>query len=159
MLYVPELTPQVLYIEPITHPEYLCRAVYTDGVIYCSKTSEKWIDDTLVMFHSSSIAVKRKNVKLIHNVHKLQPIVIDEKYQFVLFPLHSSKHKNPFWVNLRQFIDLKVKNEKLVISFIDGSEISTDYDYKIAKKQYEKTLYILDRTVKHQDVLHKYYKN
>lgn len=156
---VPELTPQVLYIEPINDPEYLCRAVLTDDVIYCSQRSEKWIDDTLILFHSSNIAVKRKNVKLIHNIHRMQPIVIDEKYQFVLFPLHSSKNKNPFWINLRQFINFKNLDGKLIISFIDGSEITTDYDYKVAKKQYEKTLYILDRTVKHRDALRKYYKD
>lgn len=159
MLTVPELSPQVLYIEPVAEPGYLCRAVHTDGVIYCSKTSEKWIDDTLVYFYSSSIKVKRQNVKLIHNVHRLQPIIIDEKYQFVFFPLHSCKYKNPFFVNLRQLIDFKMVNGKLVIIFIDGREVETDYDYNFAKKQYERTLFILDRSVKNQKALRRYFKD
>jgi len=159
MLTVPELTPQVLYIEPVVHPEYLCRAVHTDGVIYCRKTSERWIDETLVYFYSSSIKVKRQNVKLIHNIHRLQPIIIDEKYQFVLFPLGSCKYKNPFFVNLRQLIDFKMVNGKLIIIFIDGREVETDFDYQFSRKQYEKTLFILDRTVKHQNALRKYYSD
>ncbi|CDZ99224.1 ComK protein [Jeotgalicoccus saudimassiliensis] len=159
MLTVPELTPQVLYIEPVVHPEYLCRAVHTDGVIYCRQTSERWIDDTLIYFYSSSIKVRRQNVKLIHNIHKLQPIIIDEKYQFVLFPLESCKYKNPFFVNLRQLIDFKLVNGKLVIIFIDGREVETDFDFNFSKKQYEKTLFILDRTVKHQNALRKYYRD
>ncbi len=159
MLTVPELTPQVLYIEPVVHPEYLCRAVHTDGVIYCRKTSERWIDETLVYFYSSSIKVKRQNVKLIHNIHRLQPIIIDEKYQFVLFPLGSCKYKNPFFVNLRQLIDFKMVDGKLIIIFIDGREVETDFDYQFSRKQYEKTLFILDRTVKHQNALRKYYSD
>ena len=159
MLTVPELTPQVLYIEPVVHPEYLCRAVHTDGIIYCRKTSEKWIDETLVYFYSSSIKVKRQNVKLIHNIHRLQPIIIDEKYQFVLFPLGSCKYKNPFFVNLRQLIDFKMVDGKLIIIFIDGREVETDFDYQFSRKQYEKTLFILDRTVKHQNALRKYYSD
>ena len=159
MLTVPELTPQVLYIEPVVHPEYLCRAVHTDGVIYCRKTSERWIDETLVYFYSSSIKVRRQNVKLIHNIHKLQPIIIDEKYQFVFFPLESCKYKNPFFVNLRQLIDFKLVDGKLVIIFIDGREVETDFDYNFSRKQYEKTLFILDRTVKHQNALRKYYSD
>lgn len=159
MLTVPELTPQVLYIEPVVHPEYLCRAVHTDGVIYCRKTSERWIDETLVYFYSSSIKVRRQNVKLIHNIHKLQPIIIDEKYQFVFFPLESCKYKNPFFVNLRQLIDFKLVDGKLVIIFIDGREVKTDFDYNFSRKQYEKTLFILDRTVKHQNALRKYYSD
>lgn len=159
MLTVPELTPQVLYIEPVVHPEYLCRAVHTDGVIYCRKTSERWIDETLVYFYSSSIKVKRQNVKLIHNIHRLQPIIIDEKYQFVLFPLGSCKYKNPFFVNLRQLIDFKMVDGKLIIIFIDGRKVETDFDYQFSRKQYEKTLFILDRTVKHQNALRKYYSD
>ncbi|CAD2078637.1 hypothetical protein GCM10007275_08980 [Jeotgalicoccus coquinae] len=159
MLTVPELTPQVLYIEPVVHPEYLCRAVHTDGVIYCRKTSERWIDETLVYFYSSSIKVRRQNVKLIHNIHKLQPIIIDEKYQFVFFPLESCKYKNPFFVNLRQLIDFKLVDGKLIIIFIDGREVETDFDYQFSRKQYEKTLFILDRTVKHQNALRKYYSD
>lgn len=159
MLTVPELTPQVLYIEPVVHPEYLCRAVHTDGVIYCRKTSERWIDETLMYFYSSSIKVKRQNVKLIHNIHRLQPIIIDEKYQFVLFPLGSCKYKNPFFVNLRQLIDFKMVDGKLIIIFIDGREVETDFDYQFSRKQYEKTLFILDRTVKHQNALRKYYSD
>ena len=103
--------------------------------------------------------MKRQNVKLIHNIHRLQPIIIDEKYQFVLFPLHSCKYKNPFFVNLRQLIDFKKVNNKLVITFIDGREVETDYDYSFSKKQYEKTLFILDRTVKHQNAVRKYFKD
>lgn len=159
MLTVPELTPQILYIEPVVHPEYLCRAVHTDGIIYCRKTSEKWIDETLVYFYSSSIKVKRQNVKMIHNIHRQQPIVIDEKFQFVLFPLAGCKYKNPFYVNLRQLIDFKMKAGKMIITFADGREVATDYDYKFAKKQYEKTLFILDRTVKHQRALKRYFKD
>ena len=159
MLTVPELTPQVLYIEPVVHSEYLCRAVHSDGIIYCRKTSEKWIDETLVYFYSSSIKVKRQNVKLIHNIHRLQPIIIDEKYQFVLFPLGSCKYKNPFFVNLRQLIDFKMVDGKLIIIFIDGREVETDFDYQFSRKQYEKTLFILDRTVKHQNALRKYYSD
>src|SRR5699024_11885712 len=104
MLTVPELTPQVLYIEPVVHPEYLCRAVHTDGIIYCRKTSEKWIDETLVYLYSSSIKVKRQNVKMIHNIDRQQRIVIDEKFQFVLFPLAGCKDKKTLFVTFRKLI-------------------------------------------------------
>lgn len=103
--------------------------------------------------------MKRQNVKLIHNIHRLQPIIIDEKYQFVLFPLGSCKYKNPFFVNLRQLIDFKMVDGKLIIIFIDGREVETDFDYQFSRKQYEKTLFILDRTVKHQNALRKYYSD
>lgn len=159
MLTVPELSPQLMYIEPVVHSEYLCRAVHNEGVIYCSKSSEKWIDDTLIYFYASSIKIKKKNAKEIHNIHRQQPIIIDEKYQFVLFPLSSCKYKNPFYVNLRQLIDFKERNGDLVIIFADGSELVTSYDYKFAIKQYEKTLFILDRTVKHQKALRRYFKD
>lgn len=157
MLTVPELTPQVLYIEPILDVHHLCQAVYQDRKVLSKKSSEQWIDDILIYFYSSNLKVKRKNVKLIHNIHKLQPIVIDEKFHFVLFPLNSSRFKNPFWVNLRQLLEFRQSGQHLVIKFVSGMEVTVDYDYKRAMKQYDNTLHILDRTVKHNDIMRQYF--
>ena len=159
MLTVPDLTPQLLYIEPLHSSDFLSQTVYRDQVIKSPYTSEKWIDNTLIHFYSSDLKTKRKHVKLVHKIHKMQPIVIDEKYHFVLFPLNSSKHQDIFWVNLSQFLEFIQKDGKLLIRFIPGIEVIVDYDFKKALKQYDNTLQILDRTIKHKTVMSNYFKN
>src|SRR5699024_7877233 len=80
----------------------------------------------------------------------LGPIVMDERTNFVLFPLTSSAHRNAFWINLRTILRFSTPENdryKTRIHFSDGTFKDVLVDRKTCEKQYQKTLTVRDRRV------------
>ena len=143
------LNPGVYYIEPVEHPEFLCHAVYQKGrTMPSSKTSEALIDELLLLTYGTTIKVRRQQLKKAHNIHKTGPIVIDERLQFVLFPLTVSRNKNPFWVNLHHFLRFSPDGAKTLIHFYDGTAVPIDTPLATCDKQYAKALKVTDQSMK-----------
>lgn len=143
------LNPGVYYIEPVVHPEFLCHAVYQNGrTIPSPKSSEALIDELLLFTYGTTIKARRQQLKKAHNIHKTGPIVIDERLQFVLFPLTVSHNKNPFWVNLHHFLQFSPDGTNTLIHFYDGTQVPIDTPIATCEKQYAKALKVTDQSMK-----------
>lgn len=145
------ISPDVKYIEPIYHPEYLCRIHYPTEHYDSKLPSETLLNQLLVYKYGTSVKARRDHLKMLHHIHKLGPIVIDERCQFVMFPLSVSKNKNAFWMNLYsllQFSKTEDDTKPTRIHFNDMSTMDIKADFKFCEKQYEKTLRVLDRSIK-----------
>lgn len=145
------LTPDVKYIEPVFHMEHFCRIHYSNEYYDSRMPSETLLNHVLLYKHGTSIKARRDHLKLLHHIHKLGPIVIDERCQFVMFPLSVSKNKNSFWLNLCSMLQFsKTDDEKTPtrIHFNDMTTLDIEADFKFCEKQYDKTLRVLDRSIK-----------
>ena len=145
------LIPDVKYIEPIKDPEHLCRIHYP-AAFYDSKIpSESVVNHLLLYKYGTSVKARRDHLKVRHDIHRMGPIVMDERCQFVMFPLSVSKNKNPFWLNLcsmLQFSRSGIASLPTRIHFNDMTTIDIEADFKFCEKQYDKTLRVLDRSIK-----------
>lgn len=144
------LNPRVCYIEPLKHPEFLSQAVYHNEVpIPSKKPSEALIDELLIYCHATNLSAKRTHLKAAHGIHRMGPIVIDERIQFVLFPITVSRSRNPFWINLHHFLQFQPsEDDTTMIHFNHGMMKQVTADYRTCEKQYEKALKVLDRSTK-----------
>ncbi|WP_411843681.1 competence protein ComK [Salinicoccus sp. HZC-1] len=144
------LNPGIYYIEPVQHPEFLCHMVYQNGrTIPSAKPSETLIDTLLLHTYGTTIKARRTQLKKAHNIHKLGPIIIDERLQFVLFPITVSRQKNAFWVNLHHVLEFTGDGpDATIIHFNDGSQRSVQADFTFCEKQFTKALRVMDRSLK-----------
>ncbi|GAB3063438.1 competence protein ComK [Salinicoccus sesuvii] len=144
------LNPRVCYIEPLEHPEFLSQAVYHGQTPVPSKNpSEGLIDELLIYCHATNLRAKRMHLKTAHGIHRMGPIVIDERIQFVLFPITVSRTRNPFWINLHHFLQFQsTACGMTTIHFNHGMMKQVNVDYRMCEKQYEKALKVLDRSTK-----------
>lgn len=148
------LTHDVKYIEPILDPHHLCRIHYPSHHIDVAESSEALINTVLLGKYGTNIKARREHLKMMHDIHKLGPIVIDERYQFVLFPLTVCRKKNPFWVNLNWLLLFSQRlgsTSPTRIHFNDGTTVDIAQELKFCEKQYDKTLRVLDRSIKLRD--------
>lgn len=145
------LNAGVFYIEPVQHPEFFCHLVYQKGrTLPSAKPSETLIDTLLLHTYGTTIKARRTQLKKAHGIHRLGPIIIDERLQFVLFPITVSRQKNPFWVNLHHCLDFKPGpvHDTSIIHFSDGTTKQVDADFAFCEKQYGKALVVADRSIK-----------
>lgn len=151
MLLENPLNPGVFYIEPIQHPEFLCHMVYQNGrTIPSAKPSETLIDMLLLHTYGTTVKARRTHLKKTHDIHRLGPIIIDERLQFVLFPVTVIKQKNAFWINLHHCLDFTPgpAPDTSIIHFSDGSQKQINADFAFCEKQYSKALKVTDRSLK-----------
>lgn len=150
MFTTPSLNPGLCYIEPVRHAEFLCQAVYHNEAPQPShKPTEALIDELLIYYYGTNLKARRAHLKAAHAIHRMGPIVIDERIQFVLFPITTSRTRNPFWINLHQFLMCAPAGEGMTdIHFNHGMMKSVAADYNFCEKQYEKALRVLDRSTK-----------
>lgn len=145
------LTPDVKYIEPIYDVAYVCRIHYASETFNSRIPSEAVVNQLLLHTYGTNIKARRDNLKVTHDIHRLGPILIDERYQFVMFPIEASKNKNPFLVNLYNLLQFSPSGENdkpTRIHFNDSTSINVAADYKFCEKQYERTLRVVDRSIK-----------
>ena len=142
------LNPGICCIEPIDHPEFLCEAIYHDRVMPSAKPSEDLIDELLVYCHGTNLKARRAHLKAAHDIHRLGPIVIDERIGFTLFPVTVSRRRNPCWVNLHQLLEFRPGVGGTEIRFNHGMMKWIEADYRLCEKQYAKALKVLDRSTK-----------
>lgn len=145
------LLQDIKYLEPVSHQEFLSQAVYPHRHEYSVLTTDAWLDQLLIHQYGTSLKARRDHLKYVHDIHRLGPIVIDERTDFVLFPLTSSAHRNAFWLNLRTILRFSTPQNNgygARVHFSDGTFKDVAPDRKTCEKQYEKTLTVLDRMVK-----------
>ena len=145
------LLHDIKYLEPVHHLEYLSQAVYPHRHEYSVLPSDVWLDQLLIHQYGTSLKARREHLRYVHNIHRLGPIVMDERTNFVLFPLTSSAGRNAFWLNLRTILKFTAPESGRYdtrIHFSDGTFKDVPYDKKTCEKQYQKTLTVLDRMVK-----------
>ena len=138
-------------LEPVHDLEFLSQAVYPHRHEYSILTTDVWLDQLLIHQYGTSLKARRDHLRFVHNIHRLGPIVMDERTNFVLFPLTSSAHRNAFWLNLRTILRFSTpENDRYEtrIHFSDGTFKDVAYDRNTCEKQYQKTLTVLDRMVK-----------
>lgn len=139
------LNHNVLYIEPISHPEFLCHVVFAKGRTLPMKTAaEHHINHVLIECFGASIASRKLNVKRAHNIKRLVPIIIDDTHDFVMFPLHSCKYNNAIWLNLRHVMKFIPTESGTMITFRTGDTMHTHVESKVCEKQYRRALEVLD---------------
>lgn len=151
MLFENPLNAGVFYIEPVQHPESFCHMVYQKGrTLPSAKSSETLIDTLLLHTYGTTIKARRAQLKKTHGIHRLGPIIIDERLQFVLFPITVSRQRNPFWVNLYHCLEFTPGPdiETSIIHFSDGTHKQVEADFAFCEKQYGKALKVTDRSLK-----------
>ena len=146
----------VMYIEPIYDEIYMCQAVSASGVIRYKKSSEQWLNEYLTYFYSTNLAAIRSHVKINFDIHRMIPICVDLDYQFILFPLNSSKNKNVYFLNLSKVYRFFKRENQTVIEFICGEELVVDIPLSQCESQYNKATRIYDKYVKFKQFRERY---
>lgn len=140
-----ELTNHCLYIEPITHPEFISKAVFTDKIEFSTKQPDKWVDDTLQRYYSTSLKAKKYHAKIHFNIHRLTPILLTTKFGFLLFPLPKSTSKDTYWINLSKCYAFKSVEEGVSLEFTCGKEKTFSVPISVFEKQYTRALFLYDQ--------------
>ena len=84
------------------------------------------------------------------------PICVDLDYQFVLFPLNSSKNKNVYFLNLSKVYRFFKRENQTVIEFICWEELVVDIPLSQCESQYNKAIRIYDKYVKFKQFRERY---
>lgn len=146
------LLHDIKYLEPVNHQEFQSQAVYPDRHERSALTTDAWLDRLLIHQYGTNLKARRDHLKYVHGIHRLGPIVIDERTGFVMFPLTSSQHKNALWLNLNTTLCFSAPETRsgypTRVHFSDGTFKDVGYDKKFCEKQYEKTLAVLDKMQK-----------
>lgn len=139
------LNHNVLYIEPIIHPEYLCHVVSIKGRTRPgNKHAEYYINQLLIECYAATIESRKINVKRAHRIQRLVPIIIDDSHEFVMFPLHACKYKNALWLNLRHVMKFTSHNNGTEVSFRTGDSLVVQVEKHLCENQYRRALEVLD---------------
>lgn len=139
------LNHNVLYIEPITHPEYLCHIVSQKGRTRPGiKHAEYYINQLLIECFAATIHSRKMNVKHAHKIQRLVPIIIDDTHDFVMFPLHACKYKNAIWLNLRHVMKFSKHRAGTEVHFRTGDCLLVNVETHLCENQYRRALEVLD---------------
>lgn len=139
------LNHNVLFIEPIIHPEFLCHIVSQKGRTYLgNRHAEYYINQLLIECFAATIASRKINVKHAHKITRLIPIIIDDSHDFVMFPLHACKYKNAVWINLRHVMKFEKKHDGTSICFQTGDALDVSIETHLCENQYRRALEVLD---------------
>ncbi len=146
------LLHDIKYLEPVDHHEFLSQAVYPDRHEHSILTTDAWLDRLLIHQYGTNLKARRDNLRYVHGIHRLGPIVLDEHAGFVMFPLTSSHRKNALWLNVNTTLCFSRPDTRsgyrTRIHFNDGTFKDVDHDIRFCEKQYEKTLTVLDKMKK-----------
>ena len=107
-------------------------------------------------FYSTNLAAIRSHVKINFDIHRMIPICVDLDYQFILFPLNSSKNKNVYFLNLSKVYRFFKRENQTVIEFICGEELVVDIPLSQCESQYNKATRIYDKYVKFKQFRERY---
>ena len=141
-----ELTNHCLYIEPILDAKYASRAVFTDRIAYSTKSSTKWIDDTLKRYYATNIEARKYHAKFHFNFHRLTPILFTTHNGFLLFPLPNKQFKlNNYWINLSKCYAFKESDVGVTIEFTNGTFFDVPVPLTVFEKQYTRALFLNDQ--------------
>ncbi|MBP1938951.1 competence transcription factor ComK [Jeotgalicoccus pinnipedialis] len=126
--------------------KYTSRAVFTNQVAYSTKTTTKWVDDTLKRYYATNIEARKYHAKIHFNVHRLTPIIFTTNNGFLLFPLPEKQFKlNNYWINLSKCYAFKESDTGVIVEFTNGSKLDIPISITAFERQYTRALFLNDQ--------------
>lgn len=140
-----EINERSIALIPVNHTDYQTLAIETDKKLYIKKTPFEIIERGC-LDNFSSFEGRRKSITHLTGFKRKTPIPISVYRNIFVFPTHGYKDLSCCWIfpkHIESIVEKKINDNKSIILFKNGLEVSVEVSRRDLIKQWERTSFLL----------------
>ncbi|MDD2207760.1 MAG: competence protein ComK [Bacilli bacterium] len=139
-----EINEKTLAILPFSNNKSI---IYEDKDCYVLEKTVSKIMDASCRYYGSSIEGRQKGTANLTGITYKAPIIVSEENNVIFFPTTSPRLKECSWISLNNINKLHVKNNKIILEFLNKEKLELLISENIIKNQILKAS-LLESTIR-----------
>lgn len=139
-----EINEKTLAILPFSNNKSI---IYEDKDCYVLEKTVTKIMDASCRYYGSSIEGRQKGTASLTGITYKAPIIVSEENNVIFFPTTSPRLKECSWISLNNINKLYVKNNKIILEFLNKEKLELLISENIIKNQILKAS-LLESTIR-----------